>query len=85
MTHRNMATFALAPGLLEKLLLMPDGIDVVGSEWDFVSRTIRVYIEGECLPSTKSGEIAKNINPLITRNEDGTVTWDFGIQLGDEK
>lgn len=79
---RNMASFAVTPQLIEQALSMPEGIKIVGAEWDFSSQTIRLYLEGPGLPEFEPGFTIPNIMPkiIVTIGDDGKRihTWDFG-------
>lgn len=79
MEKRNMASFAVAPHLIEQALTMPDGHEIVGAEWDFASRTVRLFVEGPDLPEVERGQIVPSIVPslTVTAGEDGkrVYTW----------
>lgn len=79
MEKRNMASFAVAPHLIEQALTMPDGHEIVGAEWDFASRTVRLFVEGPGLPEVERGQIVPSIVPslTVTAGEDGkrVHTW----------
>ena len=66
MDKRNMASFAITPNLIEQALTMPEGHEIVGAEWDFASRTVRLFIEGPSLPQVECGEIIPSIVPIVT-------------------
>lgn len=71
MEKRNMASFAVAPNLIEEALTMPKGHEIVGAEWDFASRTVRLFVEGQDLPEVERGESIPSITPSVTVAEDG--------------
>lgn len=79
MEKRNMASFAVTPHLIEQALTMPDGHEIVGAEWDFASRTLRLFVEGPDLPEVERGQIVPSIVPslTVTAGEDGkrVYTW----------
>ena len=79
MKKRNMASFAVAPQLIERALTMPDGYEIVGAEWDFASRTVRLFVEGPDLPEVERGKIVPSITPSVTvaAGDDGKrmYTW----------
>ncbi len=66
METRKMASFAVAPDLLEQALTMPDGHEIVGAEWDFASRTVRLFVEGPDMPEVDLGQIVPSIVPSVT-------------------
>lgn len=66
MKKRNLGSFAVAPHLIEKALQMPDGHEIVGAEWDFASRTVRLFVEGQAMPEVEPGEIVPSITPMVT-------------------
>jgi len=66
MEKRNMASFAVTPRLIERALTMPDGHEIVGAEWDFMSRTVRLFLEGPDLPEVERGQIVPSITPTVT-------------------
>ena len=74
-----MAIFAVTPHLIEQALKMPDGHEIVGAEWDFASRTLRLFVEGPDLPEVERGQIVPSIVPslTVTAGEDGkrVYTW----------
>lgn len=45
---------------------MPEGHEVVGAEWDFASRTVRLFVEGPDLPEVEPGQIVPSIVPSVT-------------------
>jgi len=68
---RRMVSFAVSPHLMEEALHFPKGVRICGAEWDWMSETVRLYVEGDCIPfEIKVGERAKDICPAITRNYD---------------
>lgn len=83
MGTRNMASFSVTPMLIEEALKMPSGHEIVGAEWDFASRTIRLIVEGPDLPIVRQGEMVQNISPSLTRaiglggNE--RLFWSWGL------
>lgn len=80
---RNMASFAVSPGFLEQAICMPPNHEIVGAEWDFASRSIRLFIEGPSLPSVPRGNVVLSVTPNITKSvePDGRVrfTWDWNL------
>lgn len=80
---RHMASFAITPMLIEQALTIPAGHEIVGAEWDFASRTIRLYIEGPELPEVERGMRVPDISPTVTvsLNEEGRRchTWHWDI------
>lgn len=72
MNQRNMASFAVHPRLIEQSLNMPEGHEIVGAEWDFASRTVRLYVEGPSLPTVEQGQVVPSIIPSVTVQEDDT-------------
>ena len=81
MKQRNMASFAVQPALIEQALNMPDAHEIVGAEWDFASRTVRLYVEGPSLPVVEQGQVVPSIVPSVTVESDETGkrvhTWDW--------
>lgn len=81
MEKRNMASFAVAPHLIEQALKMPDGHEIVGAEWDFASRTVRLFVEGPDLPEVDRGQIVPSITPIVTvttgENGERAYTWNW--------
>ena len=66
MEKRNMGSFAVTPHLIEQALTIPDGHEIVGAEWDFASRTVRLFLEGPDLPEVERGQIVPSITPTVT-------------------
>lgn len=66
MKKRNMASFAVSPRLIEEALTMPAGHEIVGAEWDFASRTVRLFVEGPDLPEVDRGQVVPSIAPSVT-------------------
>jgi len=81
MGKRNMASFAVTPRLIEQALMMHEGHEIVGAEWDFASRTVRLFVEGQSLPEVERGELVPSIVPSVTVaiGEDGkrVHTWNW--------
>lgn len=81
MKQRNMASFAVQPELIEQALNMPDAHEIVGAEWDFASRTVRLYVEGPSLPVVEQGQVTPSIIPSVTVKVDEagkrTHTWNW--------
>lgn len=81
MKQRNMASFAVQPVLIEQALNMPDAHEIVGAEWDFASRTVRLYVEGPSLPVVEQGQVVPSIVPSVTVEADQTGkrthTWNW--------
>jgi hypothetical protein len=77
MEKRNMASFAITPQLLEKALTIPAGHEIVGAEWDFASRTVRLFVEGPDLPEVEPGQTVPRIMPIVTLTvgDDGRRVW----------
>lgn len=73
MEKRNMASFAIAPLLIEQALAIPENHEIVGAEWDFASRTMRLFVEGPDLPEVERGQTVPSITPSVTvaAGEDG--------------
>lgn len=63
---RNMASFAVTPILIEQALTIPVGHVIVGAEWDFASRTIRLFLEGPDLPEVEIGQMVPGIFPTVS-------------------
>lgn len=82
MSKRNMASFSLSPLFLEEALQMPDGIQIVGAEWDFCARSVRLFVEGDGLPSVEIGQTVPSIVPIVTirqgENDRPLHTWSWG-------
>lgn len=74
-----MAFFEVAPHLIEQALKIPDGHEIVGAQWDFASRTLRLFVEGPDLPEVERGHVMQCIKPsvTVTVGEDGkrAYTW----------
>ena len=62
---------------------MPDGHEIVGAEWDFASRSIRVFVEGPDLPEVPVGCLIQSIVPTVTKSQaaDGETDyhWDWNL------
>lgn len=72
MNKRNMASFSVTPQLIEQALEFPNAHAIVGAEWDFASRTVRLFVEGPDLPEVAIGQIVPSIVPIIS------------VQIGDD-
>ena len=81
---RRMASIACSTLLIEQALHMPSGHKIMGAEWDFGSRTVRLFLEGPDLPEVELGEVIPRINPIIHSSIDGegkrVITWDWNIK-----
>lgn len=83
MTTRKIANFTVSPELFAQAMCMPDGTEIIGADWDFASRAIRLWVENPALNPVKEGEIPPTIFPLISKKEDPEqicgfrLEWDF--------
>lgn len=85
METRNIGSFDVATTLIESALHIPGGHEIVGAEWNFAARTIRLFVEGPCMPIVDRGEQVPSISPSVSvcQNEAGerTHVWSFGTIL----
>lgn len=84
MTKRNMASFVVTPRLIEDALHMPEEHNIIGVEWDFTSRTVRLFVEGPDLPIVEPGEMMPNITPKVSVHDDPATNireykWNWGL------
>ena len=89
MNTRRMACFTVSPPVLESGLQLPEGHHIVGAEWDWMSRSLRIYLEGDLMPEVQEGEMVPPIFPVATVRRDDDqemITWDFsaGSRTGNE-
>lgn len=81
MEKRNMASFSVTPELIGDAMGMPGTHEIVGVQWDFVSRTVRLFVEGPELPEVERGQIVPSITPTISyvTGDDGNrvCSWDW--------
>lgn len=79
---RNMASILATGQLIEDALGIPSDHKIVGAQWDFVSNSVRLFVEGPCLPEVDEGDTVKDITPICYASEDnrGSLvrTWDLG-------
>lgn len=80
---RNMASFSVTPKLIEESLFMPEGHEIVGAEWDFTSRTVKLFVDGPDLPVVNTGDYVQQISPSVTKHQDNEgfarYEWNWNI------
>jgi hypothetical protein len=64
-TTRNMGSFVIGKGLLERAMYFPEGHRVVNAEWDESAGSLRIYIEGDTLPEVRQIGLVPELNPQI--------------------
>lgn len=71
--------FPVSTIFLEGLLQLPEGHSIIGAEWDFCSKTIRLYVSGPMMPVCPTGMRCQEVIPVITQTMDGmgrqVFTW----------
>lgn len=82
METRNIGSFAVTPTLIEESLHMPAGHEIVGAEWDFGSRTVRLFVEGPGMPLVERGQQVPSVSPCVRVEHDDTgkasYAWEWG-------
>jgi hypothetical protein len=83
-----MASFTVSPLLLEQALMMPEGHEIVGANWDFAARTVRLFVEGPDLPQIKEGDMVPSITPMVVRYASGdddrpAYHWSWNIKASE--
>ena len=61
MNSTNRAQIIISPELISKAISLPNDIKIIGADWKFESQSVRLFLEGERLPTVAEGEII----PLI--------------------
>lgn len=83
MTKRNLASFVVSPGIIERALGIPSGHVIYGAEWDFTDEVIRLFVEGPDLPACDYGQSVPSISPILTESlgEGGArvIIWNWNI------
>lgn len=75
---RNAGYFLLSPNLLAEALNMPEANKIEGVEWDYISRSIRVFVTGPDLPKVEQGETLQMVVPEVTESVQKVHTWQWG-------
>ena len=75
--HRG-AYFIASPHLIAEALKMPSDCEIVGVEWDFISKNVRIFVEGPSLPEVSQGEMTPCVIPQITVEQVEIHTWNWG-------
>lgn len=65
MEKRKIASFGVTPNLIEQALQFPPGHEIVGAEWDWAGRCVRLIVEGPELPEIERGQLIPSIVPVI--------------------
>ena len=63
----NMALVRVSPEMMADLLELSKDIAIVGSRWDFDTRSIIFYLNGPGLPEHHIGEVVVEINPATIK------------------
>ena len=61
MNSTNRAQIIISPELISKAISLPNDIKIIGADWNFESQSVRLFLDGERLPTVAEGEII----PLI--------------------
>jgi hypothetical protein len=76
-------SFVVSSDLLASVLNIPDGYHIVGSEWEFSCRGIRLFVTGEDMPVVQEGCRVPELFPTITQRngvlEGCTVEWNWNL------
>lgn len=67
-------SFDLSPELIERVLGIPEGHQIVGAFWNFETSTIRLFVEGPDLPEVDEGVPLRTVKPVI---RDGEFDWNL--------
>jgi hypothetical protein len=64
---------------LEEILQLPEGYSIFGAEWDFISNSLRLYVQGEALPEVVEGMQIPDLSANITiyQRDDGFNTKQY--------
>lgn len=57
------AVFNVNPDFLTALFRLPDGVRVIGAEWDFVNNSVRIFIRGPGVPASEIGSLVPLLRP----------------------
>lgn len=80
---KNAASFHISSELLEQMLQLPEDHYIVGAQWDFISRSLQIFVEGPQLPEIDRGQIVPTLYPSISiKNISGVkeYTWNWHIE-----
>ncbi len=74
---RRRALVTLTPGLLAAMLRLPEGVCIVGADYDSTKTMIRLTVEGEPLPSVEEGYALSDVGGDATfyRLDHGGHLW----------
>ena len=65
MKTTNRAQIIVSPELISKAISLPNDIKIIGADWKFDSQSVRLFLEGERLPTVAEGEIIPLIMPCV--------------------
>ena len=69
MKTTNRAQVIVSCNLIAKAISLPNDIKIIGADWNFESQSVRLFLEGERLPTVGEGEIIPLIMPCVVKVE----------------
>lgn len=67
---RRGGSFLVSCVLLEDVLHLPEGVSIIGAEWDFAAKCPLIHVAGPGLPEVPPGAALRRVIPLISCEED---------------
>lgn len=95
-TRTRVVGFTIKHELLRQALKLPDGVDIVGAEWDWAAQGVRLFVRSNDFASIPFGEQTPIVHPIIREkcetkdvgNNETEVTvtyeWDFNLPVNKE-
>lgn len=80
---RHMVSLRVSGTLIARELHMPEGTEIYNIvRHDYAPDIFEFYVEHPDLPECDEGARPFEVTPTITRNEDGSFTWDWNLPDG---
>ena len=77
--HKNRrGSFTVTSDLVMQAVGMPTGVWVVGVYYEPMLNAFRMIVESPMFPEVPEGTMLPNYAPMVSVDEDGTYTWEWG-------
>jgi hypothetical protein len=79
MTQKRKARMLVSTELIEDALQFDSHTKIVGSQWDWKTGTIELFVDGPQFREVQEGHGIPRVNPVVTADENGKLTHDWGV------